>query len=118
LIHQAIFENHGSDGSDHGSIRRHRHCPTSHLSKIGIIHAGRQMGRLFQPPTQPVAAPRWTELLPALSFALLLVVATVNLSSVSGQLKQIAIQAADAQAYIIHTQPAWHSYQPEYFSSQ
>ena len=73
---------------------------------------------LFQPPTQPVAAPRWTELLPALSFALLLVVATVNLSSVSEQLKQIAIQAADAQAYIIHTQPAWHPYQPEYFSSQ
>ena len=73
---------------------------------------------LFQSPIQPVAAPRWTELLPALSFALLLLIATVNLSSVSEQLKQIATQAADAQAYISHTQPAWHPYQPDYFSSQ
>lgn len=57
---------------------------------------------LFQPQIQPVTAPRWEELLPALTFSLVLFVATINLGNVSNYLQRVAAQANDIQSYIIH----------------
>jgi formate hydrogenlyase subunit 3/multisubunit Na+/H+ antiporter MnhD subunit len=57
---------------------------------------------LFQPQIQPVAAPQWTELLPALTFSLILFIATINLGNVSHYLGRVATQAYDTQSYLTH----------------